>query len=351
MVIFTVNKNSIMKKILSTLLLTATVLAFGQAQTLISENYNALTNGNLATDATGAAAGQNGWYIYQGTAADYQVTTIDATHGKSINFTTGAGAPPATGANTNNRYVFKGITTTATAANNLVSGQIDIYTGAATGKGRVGFQLYSSTAAIGGIVYDYETKKIYGQARVTVVASGQTGTLNLALGAEVFPANTWVTVRYIYNKTTGAHSFIYTNGTIGGSYSFTGNTTYSIFTGDVAAEFDAINTTLASNTVTNTAAIDNVNVQFTNQGLLGVNDTKPKNAQALLAIYPNPTSDVVNIKTDSKIKKVSVTDIAGKNANVRLNGNSVDVRHLPVGTYLISIETNEGTVTEKFIKK
>lgn len=343
-----------MKKILSSvLLISATIMTFGQTQTLISENYNALTNGNLATDPTGAAAGQNGWYIFQGAAADYQVVTIDAAHGKSVNFTTGAGAPPATGANTNNRYAFKAITTTATAANNLVLGQIDIYTGAATGKGRVGLQLYSSTAAIGGIVYDYETKKIYGQARVTVVANPtQTGTLSLGLGTEVFPANTWVTVRYIYNKTTGAHSFIYSNGTIGGSYSFTGNATYSIFTGDVAAEFDAVNTTLATNTIANTAGIDNVSVQFTNQGLLGVDDIgKSKNAQVLLAIYPNPTSDILTIKSESKINKVSVADAAGKNIDVRLNGDSVDVRHLPTGTYFLSVETKDGLTTEKFIKK
>ncbi|MEA1851289.1 MULTISPECIES: T9SS type A sorting domain-containing protein [unclassified Chryseobacterium] len=342
-----------MKKVLSVLFLSSYLIGFGQAQTLINENYNTLTNGNLATDPTGATAGQSGWYIYQGAASDYQVTTIDASHGKSINLTTGAGAPPSTGANTNNRYAYKGITTTATAANNLVMAQMEIYTGSATGKGRVGLQLYSSAAQIGGIVYDYETKKIYGQARVTVVATPtQTGILNLGLGAEVFPANTWVTVRYIYNKTTGAHSFIYTNGTTSASYSFTGNTTYSIFTGDVASEFDAVNTTLATNTVANTAGVDNVNVQFTNQALLGVDDIgKPKNAQVLLAIYPNPTTDVINIKSEDKIKKVHVTDLSGKNIDVKLNGNIVDVRHLSVGTYFISVETINGLVTEKFIKK
>lgn len=211
-----IKKNSIMKKVLSTLFLSSYLIGFGQAQSLINENYNTLTNGNLATDPTGATARQSGWYIYQGAAADYQVTTIDATHGKSITLTTGAGAPPSTGANTNNRYAYKGITTTATVANNLVMAQMEIYTGSATGKGRVGLQLYSSAAQIGGIVYDYETKKIYGQGRVTVIATPtQTGILNLGLGSEVFPANTWVTVRYIYNKTTGAHSYIYTNGTIG----------------------------------------------------------------------------------------------------------------------------------------
>ncbi|WP_291883364.1 T9SS type A sorting domain-containing protein [Chryseobacterium sp.] len=311
-----------------------------------------MTNGNLATDVTGTTAGQNSWYIYQGAAADYQVTTIDASHGKSLNLTTGAGAPPASGANTNNRYAYKTISTTANASNNLVRAKMDIYTGAATGKGRVGIQLYSSTAAIGGIVYDYETKKVYGQARVSVVADPtQTGTLTLTLGTETFPANSWVTVTYIYNKTTGQHTYQYTNGTTNASYNFSGNTTYSIFTGDVAGEFDAVNTTLASNTVANTAGIDNIQAEFTNAATLSVNDTPVKNAIVSLAVYPNPTSDILNIKSDSKINAVSVVDLTGRKLDVKLEGDKVDVKKLPAGTYLINIETKDGISTEKFIKK
>jgi hypothetical protein len=342
-----------MKKILSSLLLTSTaMMMFGQVQSLITENFNALTNGNIATDATGATAGQNGWYIYQGAASDYQITTIDAAHGKSLNITTGAGEPPATGANTNNRYSYKGITTAASTGNNLVRAKMEIYTGSATGAGRVGLQLYSSTATIGGIVYDYATKRIYGQARVTVVATPtQTGTLNLTLGTEIFPANSWVTVTYIYNKTTGQHTYTYGSGTTTATYNFSGNATYSIFTGDVAAEFDAINTTLATNAVANTAAVDNVQVEFTNNAVLSVNDTKDNEAKASVMISPNPTSDILNIKTESKINAVSVVDMTGRKVNVKLQGNQVDVRELPVGNYLINIETKDGVSTEKFIKK
>lgn len=342
-----------MKKVLSSLLLTtATVMMFGQAQVLVNENFESLTNGNLATDPAGATAGQNGWYIFQGTAGDYQVTTIDAGHGKSLNITTGNGAPPATGANTNNRYAFKGITTTATPANNLVRATMEIYTGPATGAGRVGLQMYTSTTAIGGIVYDYATKRIYGQARVTVVATPtQTGTLSLTLGTETFPANSWVTVTYIYNKTTGQHTYTYGSGTTTATYTFSGNATYSIFTGDVAAEFDAVNTTLATNTISNTAAVDNVLVEFTNTATLGVDNVVVKEAKSFIMISPNPTSDILNIKTDSKINAVSVVDMTGRKVDVKLNGTQVDVRSLPAGTYLINIETKDGISTEKFIKK
>lgn len=341
-----------MKKVLLSLMVIGSALTYGQVQSLITENFDLLTSGNLATDPTGTTAGQNSWYIYQGAAADYQVATIDTSHGKSVNVTTGAGAPPTTGANTNNRYAYKAITTTATTANNLTRATMQIYTGSATGKGRVGLQLYSSTATIGGIVYDYDTKKIYGQARVSVVADPtQTGLLSLTLGTEVFPANTWVTVSYIYNKTTGQHTYQYTNGTLSGSYNFTTNTTYATYTGDVAAEFDAVNTTLATNTISNTAGIDNIQVEFTNAATLGVDNIAIKKAKASLMISPNPTSDILNIKTDSKINAVSVVDMAGRKVDVKLNGSQVDVRSLSTGTYLINVETKDGISTEKFIKK
>lgn len=70
-----------------------------------------------------------------------------------------------------------------------------------------------------------------------------------------------------------------------------------------------------------------------------------------IKIFPNPTSDILNIKTDSKINSVSVFDISGKKVNVKLDGDKVDVRSLPAGTYLINVETKDGISTEKFIKK
>jgi hypothetical protein len=84
-------------------------------------------------------------------------------------------------------------------------------------------------------------------------------------------------------------------------------------------------------------------------GVLGVNDVKHENST--MSISPNPTSDILNIKTDSKIKAVSLVDMTGRKVEVKLNGSQVDVRSLTAGTYLITVETKEGTSTQKFIKK
>lgn len=352
-----------MKKVLSSLLLTsATMMMFGQAQSLINENFESLTLGNVGTDVTGDTAGQGNMYLSGGVAANYQIATIDAANGKSLQVTTGNGAPPVTGGNTNTRWVWKNITATATAANNVTVTRGKIYTGAATGAGNVKLIIYGSTGAssgtLGGIKYNYATKTIQGEAYITLNSvPASAGVLTITFGTETFPANTWVNVEHRYNKTTGAHQYKYGNSIW---YSYTtgqvtsGGNTYTGTTvaGLVPVESDIVNDTAAGNTVANTAGIDNWNVEFSNASFLSVEDTKGAAIGKLfVSIFPNPTSDVLNIKTDSKINKVSVVDITGKRINVKLEDNKIDVRVLPAGTYLISIETKDGISTEKFIKK
>lgn len=82
---------------------------------------------------------------------------------------------------------------------------------------------------------------------------------------------------------------------------------------------------------------------------LSINLDAKKNSS--IKVYPNPVSDILHLKSDEKIDRVSVFDISGKNLNLKLDGDIMDVRHLPAGTYLIVIETKQGKTTEKFIKK
>lgn len=70
-----------------------------------------------------------------------------------------------------------------------------------------------------------------------------------------------------------------------------------------------------------------------------------------IKIYPNPTSDILYIKSNSKINRVEVFDISGKKIITILNDNKIDVKNFPAGSYIINIETKEGKITEKFIKK
>ena len=77
-----------MKKILSSLFLTsASLMMF--SQTIFNSDFNSYTTGNLGPDANNTSPGQGGWYSNGGTVAAYQVSSIDAAHGKSISLTSG----------------------------------------------------------------------------------------------------------------------------------------------------------------------------------------------------------------------------------------------------------------------
>ncbi|AYN02228.1 T9SS-dependent choice-of-anchor J family protein [Chryseobacterium sp. 3008163] len=92
-------------------------------------------------------------------------------------------------------------------------------------------------------------------------------------------------------------------------------------------------------------ALDSFNIN----GVLGVNDVEFKKKE--ISIFPNPASDYVSIKSDSKIISAEIFDASGRKISVKLNDNKVDVKNLESGNYLINVETKDGISTEKFIKK
>lgn len=81
-------------------------------------------------------------------------------------------------------------------------------------------------------------------------------------------------------------------------------------------------------------------------------DQKPAAAPSIFKIYPNPTGDFINIRTDEDILSVSVYNMSGQRI-INYNGNlkRVDVQQIPNGIYLLEVKTKAQTITEKFIKR
>ena len=65
-------------------------------------------------------------------------------------------------------------------------------------------------------------------------------------------------------------------------------------------------------------------------------------------IYPNPTSNVINISGYLEIKNLQIFDVSGKQLITKKSSKSVDVSSLPVGNYFMKINNKQ---TVKFIKK
>lgn len=69
-----------------------------------------------------------------------------------------------------------------------------------------------------------------------------------------------------------------------------------------------------------------------------------------IVIYPNPTSDYLNILSKNiRVEESSIYDLSGK-LILQTKEQSMNVKHLPSGAYLISIKTASGTKTFKWIK-
>ncbi len=69
-------------------------------------------------------------------------------------------------------------------------------------------------------------------------------------------------------------------------------------------------------------------------------------------IYPNPSTDVINIKCDDQFTGLIITSIVGKEMKNLVNTNRADVSDFPPGMYVVKLvdKLNEVVATGKFIK-
>ena len=136
-------------------------------------------------------------------------------------------------------------------------------------------------------------------------------------------ANTWETLTFDYTSINKANTYdklviIFDNGT----------------EGDGSANF--------------TFYIDDV-VLF-NSATAGVND----NALSNVSMFPNPTSNRLNITAQNMIKSAAIYNLLGKQVmslEINKNNESIDVSNLSSGIYLIKCSINSVFATAKFIKE
>ena len=69
-----------------------------------------------------------------------------------------------------------------------------------------------------------------------------------------------------------------------------------------------------------------------------------------IVVYPNPTSDILNIQTAESIINVTAYNIAGQKV-MQTNTQTLNVSALKAGVYILKVETLKGSATLKFVKK
>lgn len=95
------------------------------------------------------------------------------------------------------------------------------------------------------------------------------------------------------------------------------------------------------------AYIDNIRIN--NETALSVKDIT--DTKKRIMIYPNPATDFIRLSGSHPVKAVKIYNIEGKEIQIKLNKDMLDIKSLPEGLYLLNIITDEGNFTEKFTKK
>ena len=75
------------------------------------------------------------------------------------------------------------------------------------------------------------------------------------------------------------------------------------------------------------------------------------NTEANQEVISAYVSDVLNIRTEDEVLKVTVYDISGKSINTQFNNNQINVSDFTNGMYIINIVTDKANYVQKFIKK
>jgi NAD kinase len=84
--------------------------------------------------------------------------------------------------------------------------------------------------------------------------------------------------------------------------------------------------------------------------MLGVNDIAEKFD---FSVYPIPAKDDLNIRSERKIKSVSVFSMDGKRVYKveKQDVKNINVSMLPTGTYFLQVKDEKGNISQtKFIK-
>ncbi|MFD2890623.1 T9SS type A sorting domain-containing protein [Flavobacterium chuncheonense] len=345
-------------------------IAIGQlyAQILDSENFDALTIGNVGTNIMGTVPGQGNWLTLSNnggfgatsTNADNSNFQIVASGFNGTNGLQIIGPDGNYGERKMWKYGLQTVWASRTAGNNNIEVEFDFYTGnITTSDSSFDIYIYGQNGSyyyiLAGFYYVINTRVLSGIAYLSpdngfgglenYLASLQSGGGDLILNA-----NTWYRLGVGYNTTTGQAYWKI-------NMSVETISKQTILTGiynpiDVYIQLYGGNT----NSTIATVGFDNYLVKATAADNLLAAETFSNELGSTLAIYPNPVKDVLNVKTDTEnIKSVQIYDVKGrvvKDVIVNQNSSQLNVADLESGVYMIKIVTDQdSSTTKKFIKQ
>ena len=356
-----------MKKILFTIILFVYSCCIN-AQVLYNENFDTYTLGDVASDVSGQTPGQGGWHTLIGTlnisstAANFQIEN-EVNKGKVLAITTGP-----VGSHGTNRIYKKGLDVLwnqRTQGNNVLKFEIEMFVPNYSGNPSIpfaiagGIMLYTtkpkSLAAFG---YNHFDGMLWGQS-----SNGLQSTFQFPLAANngmlYLTKNQWYQLIFFID--------------------YDNNKAYvEIPKLGIVKKVDVFDKLTPPDTMINYPptelnlsigkAIDAVQEQpsflkFDNIKITALKSVPPHllSTDNFLAekfsIYPNPATNIVNITNSENmlVEQVTIYDVNGRQLNTETFNNKTEIQlnveNLASGTYMLHIQTNQGTAVKKLVKK
>lgn len=160
------------------------------------------------------------------------------------------------------------------------------------------------------------------------------GTLSFVTSSTMLTAGTWYNIKMVVDKLQSTISYYVDNNLIGTSPL---GTTYQNV-GVLDFTFDDFGTGFY---------VDNI--KMNDLTLATAEGGKKKEA---IVVYPNPTSDIIKIDSENKIKSVEVYDASGKLVlSTTSDFPEINIQHLQEGNYVVNVKTTTATLSKKIIKK
>ncbi|AFU68715.1 hypothetical protein P700755_001890 [Psychroflexus torquis ATCC 700755] len=77
------------------------------------------------------------------------------------------------------------------------------------------------------------------------------------------------------------------------------------------------------------------------------------NVKEAVSVYPNPAVDIINLQMPSvlTVNSAVIYNMIGQEINVSVINNQINVSNLSQGVHILKLETNQGTISRKFLKK
>ena len=344
------------------------------AQTLFTEDFSNYPLGNFNNDFTGTTPNQGGWYtfdagrapyFYSSTNADYQIVT-DSNQNKYLylDYTKQSVS--------NQHWVFrndiKNIWQQRSAGNNIIKFSFDIFTQEANDQSAV---VYLQNAGGNLFALQYLGKNRYFSLQFPRLRNKLGGLGELRYDNQalvVLPVNTWVTIEMYLDWDTSEVAIRipvlnYTNkGQIGYPFMFGGlDNEGNPLPDDTLTKV----TFLGAGGISNNPnlknpfrlRVDNITISAQNtMPAVNILNTK-KYLSNSFNLYPNPATTFVTITNNEnkQLQQIRVYDVTGKLISSYTYNNETEIQlnveNLASGTYMLHLETVEGTAIKKFIKK